>query len=228
MEVYKAYLGATTFNPLETLEAAIDVFKNTKAVVQPAEIDKGNNRYMTNSATSIENLLANAGVPSNIVPMATAQVMYETGGLTSRVSKADGNLSGIKWLNKPYQKATRGTKSPEGNYYAKFASFEDWANDYKRILSIGGANAPINATGLQDYVNRLYHNHYFTSAPSVYYAGLAAIMKKTGTLQQQQAQQLAPSIEDAHQNWWQKLPTWGKVGVGAGAALVAYKVLFDN
>lgn len=107
-----------------------------------------------------------------LVPLAIAQIAHETAGFTSRVSVELYNLSGIKYINKPYQKATKGTLSPEGNYYAKYESYNDWAVDYLRILSLG--YKPINATNIRDFAYKLKQNNYYTDSASNYIAGMEA------------------------------------------------------
>lgn len=187
-----------------------------------SSIDAGNNRYLINSFRQIGDYLSNSGFPGNIIPFASAQVMLETGGLKSHISKADFNLSGIKWINKPYQEATKGTKAPEGGYYAHYNSYTQWANDFKRVLSIGGDGAAIHATDLQDYVNRLYTNKYFTSAPSVYYRNLSMILQAAGSLKTQQAKQTTDAISaDARaHNWWGNLPVMEKGAIIVGGFII--------
>lgn len=141
------------------------------------------NPTVTNLVVNFRNvlntLLAN-GWPQVVAPLSAAQVIFETGNKLSNVAKTDNNYSGIMWTNKPYQKATKGLPFPasEGKYYyAHFASVNDWAKDFKRILSIKGPKgAPIDATSLGDYVARLYANKYFTSSPTLYVAGMSTIL----------------------------------------------------
>jgi len=123
----------------------------------------------------IQDALIEAGIDTPLqLKLALAQVLYETGQFTSKssVAKLNNNYSGIKWINKPYQKATKGSPVParEGkrndpnyplNYYAKFATDADWAADFIRILSLG-ANKPIEADNVEEYVNRLKANRYFS------------------------------------------------------------------
>lgn len=168
------------------------------------DINAGNNRYLVNSWGQISNLLDVAGIPSSVNPWAVAQVMFETNGLKSHISRADLNLSGITWINKPYQRATRGSKKPEGGYYAHFASYSDWARDFARILSIGGQNAPIHAGSLEDYVSRLAANHYFTSSPGPYLQGLKLILAAAGKLQVQQAKELDKARNPPKEDSWFK------------------------
>jgi len=195
--------------------------------------DKDLNRYrfQQNSMEQVKNLLYAAGVPSDIIPFAAAQTAFETNGYKSHISKADHNLSGIKWINKPYQKATKGSPAPrnEGSgYYARYASFGAWANDFKRILSIGGANAPIHATDLKEYVTRLHDNGYFTSNPDLYYTALARIMQLNEGMKQAQGRELTQAKEDkaaADEANKFKMPWWGWALIGLGGIVVLKKTL---
>ena len=136
----------------------------------------------------ISKILDNIGITGEQNKWATAQVMFETGGLKSRVSGDDNNFSGIKFINKPYQHATRGRKSPEGDYYAHYSSPEDWARDFRRVISLrnvktrnsAGGPAAIEATSLRDYVNRLKANGYFGGNQDIYYQGLFRILSARG------------------------------------------------
>jgi flagellum-specific peptidoglycan hydrolase FlgJ len=117
--------------------------------------------------------LFDRGVSIAFLPLAIAQLAHETAGFTSRVMTSDNNLSGIKYIGNSKQKnATAGTRSPEGNYYAKFATIEDWATDYIRILSMGAR--PIDSTSVYDFANRLKQNNYYTDTVENYTAGLTA------------------------------------------------------
>jgi hypothetical protein len=109
---------------------------------------------------ALKGALSAYGYPSTMLPILLAQVAHETGGFNSILSTEDNNLSGIKFVEQ--SGATKGRKSPEGNYYAKYANTTLWAKDYLRILSKGGQNAPIKATDSTDFVNRLKDNGYFT------------------------------------------------------------------
>jgi hypothetical protein len=127
----------------------------------------------------IQDALIQAGIDTDLqLKLALAQVLFETGKFTrkSKVAELNNNYSGIKWLNKPYQKASKGSLVPPGerlanansplNYYAKFISDEAWAADFIRILSLGRYK-PLQADSLQQFVKRLANNRYFdASAPS--------------------------------------------------------------
>lgn len=174
--------------------------------------------HVATNQSQINQLLYNAGFPAAVAPWSAAQAILESINGTSHVAKTDNNLSGIKWVNKPYQKATRGIKSPEGNYYAHYATWQDWANDFKRVLSVG-PDAPINATSMQDYVNRLHKHKYFTSSPTLYYNLMAGIVGMP--------KQVAPSQAAAAQTAFDAdtsgIPTWVKWGFGGLAGIIVLK-----
>ena len=218
-----------TFNPL----APIIYATNPGLFTQKMQEVKGDQvlkqpgaQYAQNSINQVKQLLYNAGVPDQVIPWAAAQVIFETANFTSKVSKEDFNLSGIKWINKPYQKATKGRKAPEGGYYAHFPSYTAWAADFKRILGLGGNAGPLHATSLKDYVDRLYKNGYFKSSPGVYYAALQGIlnMHDQATAAQKKEIQVAhdkyPDPKKKGIPWW----GWGLIGVGG---LVVLKKLLD-
>ena len=126
--------------------------------------------------------MAAGGWPDGPVRIyAIAQIMHESDGLTSAVANEDNNYSGITWLNKPYQKATAGRSRPAsegGGHYAHYATFADYLNDFKRILSLntGGQGRPIDARSAAEYGDRLRANHYFTD-PN-YHTKFNAALKK--------------------------------------------------
>lgn len=122
-------------------------------------------------AQSAAAALLTAGMAAAFLPLALAQLAFETGGFKSRVLTADNNLSGIKYVGQ--KGASLGISSPEGNYYAHFNSYTDWARDYIRIIS-RGSNPPIQAADTADLAKRLKSNGYYTDTVNNYAAGLAA------------------------------------------------------
>lgn len=126
----------------------------------------------------LQKILLKAGVPNtNVITYAIAQCLLEDNWYTSNVFNQDKNASGIKWINKPYQNATRGLKSNDGGYYAHYNTYHDWAKDYVRILSIkGSAGRPIDATTAAQFGNALRANGYFTD-PN-YATKFNAVLKK--------------------------------------------------
>lgn len=121
--------------------------------------------------------LLSAGMSAAFLPLALAQLAHETAGFKSRVMAVDNNLSGIKFINSAtIQKgATKGSASPEGNYYARFESINAWARDYIRIIS-RGTNPPIKATDTATLATRLKANGYYTDTVSNYAAALKSWM----------------------------------------------------
>jgi len=117
----------------------------------------------TRMATA-EKLLTGAGVPRSAINYALAHLQLESGLGTSSLARNHRNWSGNKFINNPkLQRAKKGPLSPEGDYYASFAKPADWAQDYRRILSISGpAGAPIAAGSITDFAARLKANRYAT------------------------------------------------------------------
>jgi hypothetical protein len=127
----------------------------------------------------LEAALIKAGMKLPQLNFALAQLLLETGRFTrkSAVATLNNNYTGIKFLNKPYQVAERGSSVPAAeqdkshpnaplNFYAKFKDADGWAKDYVRILSFGAK--PIQATTIEDFNTRLQKNKYYGSSPIVY------------------------------------------------------------
>lgn len=136
------------------------------------------------NAMDIKQLLLDAGFPAETINLFMAQFAFESGGFNLDTNKGkidivDNNLTGINFINKPYQHATKGTAKPKSEwadknkpeYYARFTSLKDWAKDYKRILSFGAK--PIEATNVIDLVDRLKANRYFQSDKKSYANGVS-------------------------------------------------------
>jgi hypothetical protein len=125
-----------------------------------------------------------AGFPKGnlVTTYAIAQMMFESDWMTSNVANTDNNYSGITYLNKPYQNATKGLPMPASEsktgHYAHFSSIKEWVKDFYRILNLntGGQGKPIDAKTANEYVSRLKANHYFTS-PN-YSTGFNAALRK--------------------------------------------------
>lgn len=98
-----------------------------------------------------------------------AQIMHETGGMTSKLANdGSNNLSGIKYVGQ--SGATRGSASPEGDYYAKFNSLDDYAKNYASILKNDGIDSSIKS--VDQYATALKNHGYFTAGLSAYEAGM--------------------------------------------------------
>lgn len=202
-----------------------------------------------NQVRYLSDLLTNAGFPNTLVKTyAIAQVMFETAGLSSPLAQKYNNFSGIKYIGKSYQKNATNT----GNGYAAYATPQDWANDYKRVLSLAPGR-PINATSAQEFLNGLIANHYFGADPATYSAGLNAWLKKINaaitqangtwasiqkgntyvTVDDQGNTTTSPVQTDKSVIWqqmkaaWVGLPTTAKVVGGLAALFVAVKIFED-
>lgn len=98
-----------------------------------------------------------------------AQIMHETGGMTSKLANdGSNNLSGIKYVGQ--SGATRGSASPEGDYYAKFNSLDDYAKNFADILKNDGINSSIKS--VDQYAAALKNHGYFTAGLGEYEAGM--------------------------------------------------------
>jgi hypothetical protein len=128
---------------------------------------------------TLEAALIKNGLKLPQLNFALAQLLLETGRFTSKskVSTLNNNYTGIKFLNKPYQIAEKGTEAPPNEskglainsplrYYAKFKDANGWAKDYIRILSFG--SKPIQAITIEDFNKRLKANKYYGSTPEAY------------------------------------------------------------
>jgi len=134
-----------------------------------------------NLVNLLVSLFRTNGFPPITIPWAVAQVMHETGGkIDSPLEQTDFNISGINYVNQKLASRGRPKKVKEWadknkpEYYAKFRSYDDWAKDYKRILSSnrGGKGKPIEAPTLNEFLNRLSANYYFADSPSKYSVSL--------------------------------------------------------
>jgi len=122
---------------------------------------------LLNQINSIAKELLTMGFPQTLVlTYCIAQIMLESDFLTSAVANDDNNYTGITFINKPYQKATKGRAKPGkdgGGNYAHFLNFRDFLTDYKRILSLNkGQGRPIDSTTAQQFYTTLKANGYFT------------------------------------------------------------------
>lgn len=111
-------------------------------------------------------LLRGVGIPEAIVRYAVAMCFLESRQFTSNVSRVDNNYAGIKYAGQKW--ATMGLPAPssegKGNY-AHYATHEDFAQDFKRVLSLqrpgNKIGRPIDATTGADFFNRLKANGYY-------------------------------------------------------------------
>lgn len=125
---------------------------------------------------SIIKVLEEQGLNELQIKLALSQILFETGEFTpkSKVYKLNNNYTGIKWINKPYQVATKGSDVPINervppantayNFYAKFNDDTAWAKDYIRVLMLNKKNPPLNANSIEQYHARLTANKYYNTS----------------------------------------------------------------
>ena len=146
---------------------------------------------------ALQSSLTKVGFKLPQLNFALAQLLFETGKFTrqSQVAANNNNYSGIKWINSSRQNATKGTLVPLGervsdpnsplNYYAHFNNMDDWATDFKRIISLqrsaNNIGKPIDANTLDQYIHRLKLNQYFGDSENVYYNGAKKYLDMFGT-----------------------------------------------
>lgn len=116
------------------------------------------------------------GMPQFIATCIVLQAAHETAGFTSNVFKSCNNLNGYKWVN---QSTALGPclKSPEGDFYAKYATIEDSVNEVvqwiKRRQKQGVFPADLNTiTSLDQYAQLLKNSGWYGDSVSNYTNGL--------------------------------------------------------
>ena len=118
--------------------------------------------------------LKKAGLNDLQIKLALAQILHETGAFSkeSNVAKLNTNFTGIKFINKSYQDAIKGSPVPPSerikpdtsaiNFYAKFKDVGAWAKDYIRILNLKGK--PIDANSIEEFHKKLTANKYYDTS----------------------------------------------------------------
>ena len=146
-------------------------------------------------ASVIYSLFQKTGFPANSIKFAVAQALHETGNkIDQALEKGGNNWSGITWINDMnlQKHAKRGTLKPQrdwyrpnvAEYYAAFDTIEDWAIDFKRIISRnnGLKGRPIEATNITDYATRLKANGYYGAPLLDYQKALNYWLEKIKTI----------------------------------------------
>lgn len=109
--------------------------------------------------------LKRRNLPATKLPLLMHQLAVETAGFTSGLV-SDNNLSGIKFFGQ--KQATQGRPVPKsefvkgakfGNYYAKYDTLQQWAEDYINVLQKHGHS--LDASSLEDFAARLKNAGYF-------------------------------------------------------------------
>jgi len=122
-----------------------------------------------------------AGFTPSAAKLIVAQARHETGNYTSYQYRTNNNLFGMKFVNQPL--ATKGNKSPEGDFYAKYpnvaASVQDLVNrNYK--ISRGGVSFDDlkKVSDTTDFAQKLKKRGYYTASVKGYDRGLKSALTR--------------------------------------------------
>lgn len=129
----------------------------------------------------IDTLYSN-GFSTKQISFTLPQLLLESGYFTSPSYLQDINPLGIKYRPaNPSPDTTKGRKSTEGDFYARFGSRDSLAKEYKRILNLQRSGnkigKPLDAVDLRDFSKRLKANGYHQIAEPEYYKGLVGANK---------------------------------------------------
>jgi hypothetical protein len=127
--------------------------------------------YNLNNLKKVAFALNNAGATGKEFVFLLTQAAQETGNFNKGLLVSHNNASGITWANKPYQlNATKGNPLPEAPKYnyARFASLNDWARDYRRITR----KATAAANNIVEYAAALKKQNYYKAKVEEYTAGM--------------------------------------------------------
>lgn len=116
------------------------------------------------------------GMPQFLATCIVLQCAHETAGFTSNVFKTCNNLNGYKWVG---QSTALGPclKSPEGDFYAKYATIEDSVHELtkwiKRRQNEGKFPANLNSiTTVDQYAQLLKNSGWYGDTLANYVKGL--------------------------------------------------------
>jgi uncharacterized FlgJ-related protein len=122
-----------------------------------------------------------SGFPDNFARLLVAQCKHESANYSSPVFKANNNLNGYKFVGQKIAK--KGTLSPEGDYYAKYAKVEDsakelvnWIKRRQMEKKFPADLTTINSPG--KYAELLKASNYYGDSVKVYTNGLIRWLKK--------------------------------------------------
>lgn len=106
-----------------------------------------------------------------LMPYMVAQAKLETANFTSRVYRENHNMFGMKWTDgRRGQNAKKGLLSPEGNYYAHYAT--DSASVFDLILWFEYKGFPVSVKDATEYARELKERNYFGADLEVYVRNL--------------------------------------------------------
>lgn len=139
------------------------------------------------AAQAVSAELKRRNLPVSKLPLVMHQLAVESAGFTSNISANDNNFSGIKYFGQ--KQAVKGAPVPNseyikgakfGNFYAKYDTVNQWAEDYLNVLQKFGN--PLDANTLEDFATRLKNGNngrsYFQATLPDY---IKALKSWTGT-----------------------------------------------
>lgn len=144
---------------------------------------------MSNEQLMID-ALYNNGLNDPALHFGMSQLGFESTGFTSHVFTAVNNAGGEEYVGQSTAYDST-IKKGDGGTFAGYNSLNDFAADFIRIISLQRSGntigAPINATDLNDYVDRLQANGYFgEGSRDAYYNGLLNYSSKYASLKPSQ------------------------------------------
>jgi hypothetical protein len=114
------------------------------------------------------------GFPEAVAQLVVAQSKHETGNYSSNVFIIDNNAFGYKYVGQKL--ATKGLSSPEGDYYAHYASVEDSTLElcdwWKRRIVEGKVSSFADISTADDYAAVLKRCGYYGDSLAVYTSAL--------------------------------------------------------
>lgn len=157
------------------LDKAKTLIETAKSISLNGDTSKSNNSDDSEKASgkgveAAKSVAKKVGKELGVDPsLVFAQIMHETNGMKSGLANdGSNNLSGIKYAGQ--SGATRGSASPDHDYYAKYNSLDDYANDFARILKNDGIDSSIKS--VDQYATALKNHGYFQDGLSNYEAGM--------------------------------------------------------
>jgi len=141
------------------------------------------NTQATDSGVNFDQVVANAltedGVlPASAIRFAIDQVRLESDNYTSNVFMTDDNLDGYKYVDGAEFQEGPGLQSPEGDYYAQYASVENSAHElsawWARRVSQDGFDLG-TLTSISAYAGALKQFGWYQSSQLAYAARMTAV-----------------------------------------------------
>jgi hypothetical protein len=119
----------------------------------------------------ISQAVIDSGIPVNLTPFLIAQSKHETANYTSNVFKSNKNLFGYKYYGGSSWQIGKNIISPEGNQYANYDTYYNSARELTSWIKRRIDDFK-NVKTIEEYVNALHKNSFFTDNVSTYLNGM--------------------------------------------------------